>query len=214
MFPEIVRDEVFRIESRRLWLRWPVTADAFDDEMATTAIAGSRDESVGLGYRLPSAACVVAWRSEAQAGIALHLVLEEKTPERVGIGTVHLTQAGDGSLAIDYHLAPSRRGEGLMTEAIQAVIHAVFLLTLAPAVTAAPAAADPKGRDVLERCGFTYLGSGMRPSRAAGGLAACDHFRLDRRTWISLQGWAASGPGLRGRLGDAAKPHMGLAAQA
>ena len=28
MFPEIARDEVFRLETRRLWLRWPRAADA------------------------------------------------------------------------------------------------------------------------------------------------------------------------------------------
>ena len=28
MFPEIAKDDVFRIETRRLWLRWPRLADA------------------------------------------------------------------------------------------------------------------------------------------------------------------------------------------
>ena len=28
MFPELTRDDVFRLETRRLWLRWPRMADA------------------------------------------------------------------------------------------------------------------------------------------------------------------------------------------
>ena len=190
MFPEITRDDVFRIESRRLWLRWPVMADAFD---APTTTLGPQATPVGAGCHLPGSACIAAWRADAERGIALHLVLEEKVPGRPAIGTIHLTCARDGSLAVDYRLAPERRGEGLMTEAIQAVIHTAFLLKLAPAITATPAAADRKGRDVLERCGFTYWGSGMRPCPTGAGLAACDQFRLDRRTWLSLQGWGMAG---------------------
>ena len=28
MFPDLTRDDVFRIETPRLWLRWPVVADS------------------------------------------------------------------------------------------------------------------------------------------------------------------------------------------
>ena len=209
MFPEIVRDDVFRIESRRLWLRWPVAADAFDAD--TPVATGLQAAPLTAGCRMPGTACIVAWRAEAERGEALHLVIEEKADGRPAVGTVHLAWTRDGSLAIDYHLAPHRRGEGLMTEAIQAVIHTAFLLKLAPAITAAPLAADRKGRDVLERCGFTYLGSGMRPGPGTPGLTACDHFRLDRRTWLSLQGWGRPGHGPTSRLG-AAPTGFGLAA--
>ena len=30
MFPDIIREDIFRLETRRLWLRWPVLADAPD----------------------------------------------------------------------------------------------------------------------------------------------------------------------------------------
>ncbi len=30
MFPDIIREDIFRLETRRLWLRWPVLADASD----------------------------------------------------------------------------------------------------------------------------------------------------------------------------------------
>ncbi|MDX7952732.1 GNAT family protein [Lichenihabitans sp. Uapishka_5] len=202
MFPDIIRDEVFRIESRRLWLRWPQMADAFD---ADPPMTGRPAGPVGEGYGLPAAACIAAWRADAERGSALHLMLEEKAEGRPVLGIIHLTAARDGAMAIDFRLAPNRRGEGLMTEALQALIHTAFLMQLASAVSAAPAAADQKGRDVLERCGFTYLGSGMRPAPGAG-LAACDNFRLDRRTWVSLQGWGLSGRPPLGPVAPVAGP--------
>ncbi len=39
MFPELARDDVFRLETRRLWLRWPRESDA----PALTALAGDWD---------------------------------------------------------------------------------------------------------------------------------------------------------------------------
>ena len=38
MFPDLTRDDVFRIETRRLWLRWPRARDA----QAIVRLAGER----------------------------------------------------------------------------------------------------------------------------------------------------------------------------
>lgn len=189
MFPEITRDEVFRIESRRLWLRWPTVADAFDRDAEPQATVSLEAAVANSCYRRPAKACVAAWRTAMEHGTALHLVLEEKTSDRRALGMLHLTWAHDGALAIDYHLAPERRGAGLMSEAVAAVVDTVFLMRMAFAVVASPATSDEAGRAVLERQGFRYLGSGMRPCPSTGGLAACDHFRLDRRTWRTSQRW-------------------------
>lgn len=189
MFPEITRDEVFRIESRRLWLRWPTVADAFDREAGPQATTSLDTVVANPCYRRPGKACVAAWRIAMERGTALHLVLEEKADDRRALGMLHLTWAHDGALAIDYHLAPERRGAGFMTEAVEAAVDTVFLMRMAFAVIASPATSDEPGRAVLERQGFRYLGSGMRPCAATGGLAACDHFRLDRRTWRNGQRW-------------------------
>ena len=39
MFPDLLRDDVFRLETRRLWLRWPRAADA----ALIASLAGERD---------------------------------------------------------------------------------------------------------------------------------------------------------------------------
>jgi RimJ/RimL family protein N-acetyltransferase len=185
MFPEIVRDEVFRLETRRLWLRWPTMADAFD----TTAEV---PKATSADTQRPGMACVAAWRSSAERGEALHLMLDDKGT-RAAVGSINLTVAAHRQGRLDYRLAPAHRGQGLMTEAVQAVVHLAFLLDLASVIAASPLASDSAGRGVLERCGFTYAGSGMRSASNSQGLTACDHFRLDRRTWSSLRGWGSPG---------------------
>jgi hypothetical protein len=39
MFPDLLRDDVFRLETRRLWLRWPRAADA----ALIASLAGERE---------------------------------------------------------------------------------------------------------------------------------------------------------------------------
>jgi hypothetical protein len=39
MFPDLLRDDVFRLETRRLWLRWPRAADT----ALIASLAGERD---------------------------------------------------------------------------------------------------------------------------------------------------------------------------
>jgi hypothetical protein len=39
MFPDLTRDDVFRIETKRLWLRWPRVQDA----AAMQRLAGDKD---------------------------------------------------------------------------------------------------------------------------------------------------------------------------
>ena len=190
MFPEITRDEVFRIESRHLWLRWPTVADAFDRDAGPQATPALDTAATTACYHRPGKACIAAWRAAMERGAALHLVLEEKASNRAAVGMVHLTWNHPGTLAIDYHLAPERRGEGLMSEAVEAVIDTLFLMRMAVAIVASPATSDGPGRAVLEHRGFRYLGSGMRPCAKTGGLAACDHFRLDRQAWRDGQRWA------------------------
>ena len=52
---------------------------------------------------------------------------------------------------------------------------------------------NPASRRVLEKCGFRHEGSNLKSLPARGGLFPCDHFRLDRSTWMALKSWSASG---------------------
>ena len=184
MFPEIVRDDIFRLETRRLWLRWPTNSDM--DASARTAATGDAIDKTAIK----------TWRSEMERGSALHFVLVLKGNEREALGTVHISEAGGGRLALRYSLDTAWHGGGLMTEAVQSAIDAAFLLGASDEIGASPTVLDSGGRRVLERCGFTYLGNGMREGRFGKGLVACDHFRLERKTWNSLKDWRFRVPSL------------------
>ena len=80
-----------------------------------------------------------------------------------------------------------------MTEAVQAMVDAAFMLTDTPLVAASARVLDPGFRRVLEKCGFAYCGTGLDTGLASGGLAASDRFRLDRKAWASLKSWRIPG---------------------
>ena len=188
MFPEISREDIFRLETRRLWLRWPQAADA--------DAVGKADAEAP--YR--AAEIIARWRAENEGGAALHLALTGKGADRDAFGAVSLAalrgRPEDCGLKLQVWLAPDRLGGGYATEAAQAAIDAAFLLTGAPVVAASSGVLDPGFRRVLEKCGFAACGSGLDLTADGRGLAASDRFRLDRKAWASLKGWRM--PGLAG----------------
>ena len=191
MFPEIVRDDIFRLETRRLWLRWPTLADAdpIDSFCNHSHVPHAMVQPLQHGAAAKTVAAIANWRIEMQAGTALHLVIAPKAGERQPIGAIHLVPGRSGLIELDYRLHPDSRGQGLMTEAAQAVLDTAFMLGAVSQVGASPLVVDSAGRRVLERCGFTFVGTGMSICRFGIGLMACDHFCLDRKTWHSLKSW-------------------------
>ncbi len=190
MFPEITRDDVFRLETRRLWMRWPAIGDA----AALTAVAGQKDTAemtVHVPHPYPKGEAslhIERWRDSNAAGRGLALMLtghgEDRTP--FGIITADVAEAG---AKIGLLLAPERRGLGLATEAMQGVVDATFMLTLARHVEACARVVNPAARRVLERCGFAYEGTVLKDAPARGGMLSSDCFRLDRKVWASLKLW-------------------------
>ena len=99
MFPEITRDEVFRIETPRLWLRWPVLADA--GALVEVMAQGCRDVGDRVNVNLDEVeAMIVRWRSEMQAGTALHLVLTPKAGTRRPVGLIHAGRATEANCSL------------------------------------------------------------------------------------------------------------------
>ena len=105
MFPEITRDEVFRIETPRLWLRWPGLADA------STLAAVMAKECREAGSRLALAnvqalePIIMHWRQDMEAGRAFHLALVPKTGARLPVGMVHASTTQGLRLSPDSSLA-------------------------------------------------------------------------------------------------------------
>lgn len=191
MFPEIARDDVFRIETKRLWLRWPRVADA----AAMARYAGEKavaemTANIPVGMTDSDAVAFVLGAREANAeGQGLTLVLTPQRRPDDAIGVVSIVPGASIHPVIGYWLAEPFWGQGIATEAAQALIDAAFGLTGAKALSATVMPLNTASRRVLKKCGFGYVGAGMTDAPARGGSTAVDFFRLDRSTWASLKGW-------------------------
>jgi RimJ/RimL family protein N-acetyltransferase len=128
MFPDLLRDDVFRLETRRLWLRWPRAADA-----ATIArLAGDR-EVAEMTSRIPhpyppgsAAEFVLMSRAANHEGRSLTLVLSPKARPNEALGCIDLAAVGPDELRLGYWLGRPFWSQGLMSEA------AIALIDIAP----------------------------------------------------------------------------------
>lgn len=210
MFPELTRDDVFRLETSRLWLRWPQPADL----PTLVRLAGERAVAE-MTARIPhpyDEAAAEAFLGEARAGNARgeHLVMAVAArgqPDRL-IGMMGIAGPATDEPQLGYWLGTPHWGQGLATEAACALTHAFFAYTRGQAVTAEALVKNPASRRVLERCGFTHAGQALRALPLRGGAFPADLFRLDRATWAArrhgpalyapwLAAEAAGGAGLR-----------------
>ena len=195
MFPDIARDDVFRLETKRLWLRWPRVADA-----KAIARYSSRWEVARMTSRIPhpypagEAERFIFTAREANAlGRDLILVIAPIRGKREPIGMISLESRLQGRLTIGYALAPEVWGKGLATEAALAAIEAGFALTNAVEMLATAHVENPASRRVLDKCGFAHTGTGLEGAPARGGMVPCDRFRLERAVWTSRRAVATAG---------------------
>lgn len=192
MFPDLTRDDVFRLETRRLWLRWPRQADTAD----VTRLAGDRAVAAMTGavpHPYPAGEAerfVIEARRANAEGARLTMAIAPRAKPATLIGMVAIAADRDGRPFIGYWLGTPHWGDGLATEAVRALIDAYFGYTAGVELTASVRVINPASRRVVEKCGFAAVGSGLQAFPARGGLLPVDHFRLDRRTWEGFKAWS------------------------
>ncbi len=186
MFPDMARDDVFRLETPRLWLRWPRICDA-----AAIHKFCSQWEVARYTARIPhpyppgsAERFIYAAREANASGRDLTLVITPIKGKSDAIGSISLESRGRDRLALGYALAPEAWGKGLATEAAEAMIDAAFRLTSTVEVLASVRVEDEASKAVVEKCGFMRLGAGLQGAPARGGMVACDSFRLGRADWL------------------------------
>ena len=194
MFPDLTRDDVFRLETRRLWLRWPRRADA----QAVWHLAGEKavaDMTAVVPHPYPTEAAdafILASRRENTDGHSLTMAITPRAEPGSLIGTVRIGPS-HGRAELGYWIGTPFWGEGLATEAARAMIDAFFAYTEGTELTASARVINPASRRVLEKCGFGHVGSGLKALEARGGIFPVDEFRLDRRAWASFKAWSSAG---------------------
>ena len=184
MFPDLARDDVFRLETPRLWLRWPRICDA-----AALHKFCSRWEVVRYTARIPhpyppgsAERFIYAAREANSAGRDLTLVMTPIKGKSDAIGSISLARCRD-RLVLGYALAPEAWGKGLATEAAEAMIDAAFGLTSTVEILASVRVENETSKGVLEKCGFALVGTGLQGAPARGGMVECHSFRLARADW-------------------------------
>jgi RimJ/RimL family protein N-acetyltransferase len=198
MFTELTRDDVFRIETKRLWLRWPRHQDAAQlARLASDADVAEMTGTVPHPYPPGAAETFIFEARKGNAtGRSLQLAITPRgRPDQLfGIIGSRLMPFG---LGMGYWLGKPHWGEGYATEAAQALIDAVFSYSDVKEIRASARVINPASRRVIEKCGLQFTGSDMADAPARGGRVAVDCFRLTRATWASLKSWRS--PVLDGR---------------
>lgn len=195
MFPDLTRDDVFRLETRRLWLRWPRQADA----AAIVRLAGDKAvaEMTGVLPHPYTADHAEQWIIEARRanteGRRLTMVITPRSHPNQVIGSVGIAADIAETPFIGYWLGLPFWDLGYATEATRALVDAYFAYTRAKELEASVRVINPASRRVLEKAGFAEVGSGLQSFPARGGVLPVDHFRLDRRKWESFKQWSRTG---------------------
>jgi RimJ/RimL family protein N-acetyltransferase len=187
MFPDLARDDVFRIETARLWLRWPRMCDAPAIHKFCSQWEVARFTArIPHPYPQGSAERFIYAAREANAsGRDLTLVMTPIRGKRDAVGSISLESRGKDRLALGYVLAPEVWGKGLASEAAQAMIDAGFGLTPAVEILASVRVENSPSHGVLKKCGFVLAGTGPQGAPARGGMMPCHSFRLTRAEWAA-----------------------------
>ena len=175
MFPDLFRDDVFRLETARLWLRWPMASDAkpIAHLLRDPAIA-AMTARLPSPYSLSDAeAFVLATRAANAQGDGLGLVLASQKRPGVPLGCIELRVRGE-DLSIGYWLGQPSQGQGLMREAVEALVSYQFLFASFQSVRARVRTDNPASRRVLEACSFELQGRECIDFPARGQMFLCD----------------------------------------
>jgi RimJ/RimL family protein N-acetyltransferase len=190
MFPDLTRDDIFRLETERLWLRWPRASDAAAIT-AFTSLPEVAQMTDAIPHPYPAGEAdrfIFNARAENAAGKALHFALTRKNGPRAVFGLVSVVLESPQEIALGYIIAPDMWGEGYASEAARIVIDTVFGLTPMTRIVANARVNNPGSRAVLEKSGFAYVDSGLDLLPARGGLHPCDRFELTRAKWRTAHG--------------------------
>jgi len=182
MFPDLLRDDVFQLETRRMWLRWPRAADAAQ----IASLAGDRDVAemtANIPHPYPPGAAaefVLKARAANMGGGALVLALASKARPTELIGVISLHRRGDDPPNLGYWLGKSFWSQGLMSEAAKAFLAMVFSLSDLAEIHGCALQDNAASLRVLAKCGFRPVGSGVEFAPARGRSVTVDRFLLSR----------------------------------
>lgn len=206
MFSDLLRDDVFRLETARLWLRWPRMADA----QSIVRYAGEKQvaeltASVPHPYLKPQAEkFIFACRAGNASGNQVALALTRKGKPADVIGMIGIHQTRPGHAFIGFWLGSPFHGQGLMSEAAEAMVDLAFRTGDLEVLDGEAFVDNAASRRVLEKCGLAYIETGAVNLPVRGGVFQLARHRLDRAAWELRSKAIAHPPGPQAAIGTAA----------
>lgn len=189
-FPELFRDDALRLETRRLWLRWPSIADV-DQLHAIASMEAVARQTATWPHPFPGGEAerrIAHAREINRSGRGLRLALTARAEPGRLIGLIGVDALSDAhTVEMGYLLAVAHQGYGLMTEAARALTDTVFRYTPVNAIRGASGTTNLASRRVMEKAGFAYLGGRSYDAPARGASVACDELELTRADWCARQ---------------------------
>jgi RimJ/RimL family protein N-acetyltransferase len=178
----------FVLETERLMLRRPILADI----KAITALISDLRVSINL-RRVPhpyfeehAVAFVRALAEEIRNTVFLIEC------GRAAIGMVGVDWREPEAPELGYWLGVQHWGQGFGTEAARAVIDFTFEEFEVEQLFSGARVTNPSSRNILEKCGFQWIGVELHRFEALGSSTPVDRFRLSRGVWASLKSWGSS----------------------
>lgn len=187
MFPDLTRDDVFRLETTGLWLRWPRQSDkagllrARERIMPDGVLAGPHPQ---LAFAPPLAhgeaeSLVLRARQANASGEALVLAITRKGRDGEALGLATLVPAGARRLRAMLWLADGADLHDIATESLTALAQAAFRLCEIDSLELDPSIARQVETQRLDQLGFAVptqdylrLDSGADEARAAATLVS------------------------------------------
>ncbi|MBW3096698.1 GNAT family N-acetyltransferase [Pseudohoeflea sp. DP4N28-3] len=182
------------LSTERLTLRTPRNADI--DAISILA------NDPAIAFMLPhmphpygraDAADFVRKACQGGNGNGIYAITDTATGRFLGCCALRPGSTGS-ALEIGYWVGRPYWGRGYATEAVHALIDLGFRATSVDHVDASCRVTNPASRRVLQKSGFQFHGSEMLAVMALNATVAGDHFRLDRKTWLSLTTWRTQQP--------------------
>jgi RimJ/RimL family protein N-acetyltransferase len=183
MFPEITHDDVFRLETDRLWLRWPRMADSESIARRASDPAVARMTAViPHPYALEDAEEFIRQaraENETGQGLALALTLKRQPQDAIGMIGVHGADFR-GTGRVGFWLGREHWGQGLTTEAVRAFVDLIFGISSLGEIVCDSLPDNLASRRIQEKLGFTPLGPIEIDAPARGGRIKVERTRLSR----------------------------------